>query len=403
MTFEIGKEATDSRARSGRLATAHGEIETPVFMPVGTQATVKTLTPDELWQLGAQINLGNAYHLYLRPGTDVLEQFGGLHQFMRWSGPILTDSGGYQVFSLNHRRKISEDGVTFRSHIDGTEHFFTPEKVIAIQETLGSDIMMAFDECTPHDADHAYNETAMRRTHRWAERCQRAQTRPDQALFGIVQGGGCPDLREESARFLSSLDLPGYGIGGLSVGEPKEVMHHILEVTVPHLPSGKPRYLMGVGSPEDLLECVDRGIDMFDCVLPTRIARNGALFISTGRLNIRNGHLATDSGPIEEGCQCYTCQSYSRAYIHHLFRAGEILGLRLATIHNLHFLLNLMARIRAAIENDSFAQLKRVFLASFQPVDYEVRMRNRAAREEKLRQASGNDEPDESLAPRMGW
>jgi len=349
------------------MHTLHGDIPTPVFAPVGTQATVKTLTPDELLDLDAPLILANTYHLYLRPGADVIARLGGLHSFMGWSGPILTDSGGFQVFSLESLRKVSDDGVVFRSHIDGSEHFFSPEKAVAIQEQLGADIIMALDEC-PDPLDYAYNKAALQRTHSWAERCLQAHNRADQALFGILQGGIFPDLRRESARFLTSLGFPGYALGGLSVGEPKDKTWEMVDATVPLLPVDRPRYLMGVGSPEDLFEDVERGIDIFDSVLPTRLARNGAVFTSRGRINLRKAEFAEDAAPIEEGCRCYTCRHFSRAYLRHLFKAGEILGLRLNTIHNLHFLLDLMRRIRSAIVNGEFAALKEAFLAQYAPI-----------------------------------
>jgi len=349
------------------MHTPHGDIPTPVFAPVGTQATVKTLTPDELVEIGATLILANTYHLYLRPGADTVARLGGLHQFMGWSGPILTDSGGFQVFSLESLRRISKEGVIFRSHIDGSEHFFSPEKAVEIQEQLGADIIMAFDECSD-PMDYDYNKLALERTHRWAERCLRAHTRGDQALFGILQGGIFPDLRGRSAEFLTSLDFPGYAIGGLSVGEPKEKTWEMLDVTVPLLPAYAPRYLMGVGSPEDLFEGVERGIDLFDCVLPTRLARNGAVFTSRGRINLRKAELAEDPAPIEKGCGCYTCRHFSRAYLRHLLKAREILGLRLNTIHNLYFMVELMGRIRAAILEGRFAALKNDFLSRYVPV-----------------------------------
>ncbi len=368
-TFSFSLEESDrrSRARAGLMHTLHGDIPTPVFAPVGTQATVKTLSPDELLDLGASLILANTYHLYLRPGADVIARLGGLHAFMGWSGPILTDSGGFQVFSLESLRKVSDDGVVFRSHIDGSEHSFSPEKAVAIQEQLGADIIMALDEC-PDPLDYAYNKAALQRTHSWAERCLQAHTRGDQALFGILQGGIFPDLRRESARFLTSLGFPGYALGGLSVGEPKEQTWEMVDVTVPLLPVDRPRYLMGVGSPEDLFEGVERGIDIFDSVLPTRLARNGAVFTSRGRINMRKAEFAEDAAPIQEGCSCYTCRHFSRAYLRHLFKAGEILGLRLNSIHNLHFLLDLMRRIRSAILNDDFAALKETFLSQYAPI-----------------------------------
>jgi queuine tRNA-ribosyltransferase len=347
---------------------------------------VKAVSPRELHELGATLILANTYHLYLRPGADVIAELGGLHRFMGWSGPILTDSGGFQVFSLEHLRKVTDEGVIFRSHIDGSEHLFSPEKVMYIQEQLGSDIVMCFDECAD-PSDRVYSQEAMQRTHRWAARCREVHQRGDQALFGIVQGGVFPDLRKESARFLTGLDFPGYAVGGLSVGETKVEMHAILDETVPLLPADKPRYLMGVGSPEDLFEGISRGIDIFDCVLPTRIARNGALFTHNGRLNIRNAQFARDPSPVEEGCSCYTCANFSRAYLRHLILANEILGLRLTSLHNLHFLVNLARRVRESILNETFSAFKEEFLARYQIVDHEVRMRNRAARVENLRQS----------------
>jgi len=371
-SFELQTEDTQSAARAGVIHTPHGDIPTPVFAPVGTQATVKTLTPTDLHDLQATLILSNTYHLYLRPGADLVADFGGLHQFMQWDGPILTDSGGFQVFSLKGLRKVDEEGVTFQSHLDGSKHRFTPEGVIAIQEKLGADIIMAFDECPPPD-DYDYNVQALNRTHRWAERCQAAQSRPDQALYGIVQGGIFADLRAQSAEFLSQLDFPGYGIGGLSVGETKAQMHEMLEVLHPILPRHKPRYLMGVGSPEDLFECVARGVDQFDCVLPTRIARNGAVFTRHGRVSLRNARFKADHAPIEAGCQCYTCRTFSRAYLRHLLIAKEILALRLTTLHNLHFMLETMRQIRHAIVEGSFTTFKQEFLNDYQPVTEERR------------------------------
>ena len=351
----------------------------PAFAPVGTQATVKTVSPLELEQVGASLILSNTYHLYLRPGAETIERLGGLHEFMRWPHPILTDSGGYQVFSLQGLRQIDEDGVTFRSHIDGSQHRFTPERVVAIQEALGADIIMCFDECAPPQ-DREYNTQAMERTHRWAERCLQACTRSDQALFGIVQGGVFADLRAQSARFVTRLGFAGYAIGGLSVGESKEEMHAMLDVVTPLLPEDRPRYLMGVGSPEDLFEGIARGVDLFDCVLPTRIARNGGLLTRHGRLNIRNAQFAQDRSPIEQDCDCYTCRTFSRAYLRHLFKAGEVLGLRLATIHNLHLMLNLMAEIRESILDGTFTALREAFLGAYNIVPHEKREAQRARR-----------------------
>ncbi len=378
-SFELVAEDTNSQARAGVIHTPHGHIPTPVFAPVGTQATVKTLTPADLHDLGVKLLLSNTYHLYLRPGADLIAGFGGLHHFMQWHGPILTDSGGFQIFSLEGLRKIDEDGVTFRSHLDGSEHRFTPEKVIAIQEKLGADIIMAFDECPP-PADYDYNVEALKRTHRWAERCRAAQTRADQALYGIVQGGIFTDLRAQSAEFLTGLDFPGYGIGGLSVGETKAQMHQMLEVMHPILPRHKPRYLMGVGSPEDLFECVARGVDQFDCVLPTRIARNGAVFTHQGRVSLRNARFATDQEPIEPDCQCYTCRAFSRAYLRHLIMAKETLALRLTTLHNLHFMLEIMRRIRQSIFDGTFVEYKQAFLATYRPVSEKKRQKKQVAK-----------------------
>jgi queuine tRNA-ribosyltransferase len=367
----------------GLVRTPHGTIATPVFMPVGTQATVKTMAPWELRDIGAQIILANTYHLYLRPGADIVERMGGLHGFSGWDGPLLTDSGGFQVFSLQHLRRVSVEGVLFRSHIDGSEHFLTPEKAIAIQEQLGADIIMCFDECAD-PCDRARLEVALGRTNLWAERCLRAQARSDQALFGIVQGGVFADLRRRSAECLVGLDFPGYAIGGLSVGESKADMHATLEATVPHLPSSKPRYLMGVGSPEDLWECVARGVDMFDCVLPTRIARNGAAFTPDGRLNLRNAAHATDARPLQEGCDCPTCQHFSRAYLRHLIQADEILGHRLITMHNLRFMIRTMEGMRHAIAAGHFATVMAEFVARYRTVDPEARRMNVVARQRSL-------------------
>ncbi len=353
----------------------------PAFAPVGTAANVKTLEPRDLRELGASILLANTYHLYLRPGHDRIERLGGLHSFMGWNGPILTDSGGYQVFSLAHRRQLDADGVTFRSHIDGSAHRFTPERVIEIEERLGADIAMVLDECAdPLDPD--YLSQALSRTHAWAERCKAAHSRPDQALFGIVQGGIYPQLRAESARILAGLDFPGYAIGGLAVGETKEQMYNTLDATCPHLPADKPRYLMGVGAPEDIIEAVARGVDLFDCVLPTRIARNGALLTPTGRLNIRNARFAEDGRPVQETCSCYTCSTFSRAYLRHLVISGEISGLRLATIHNLHFMLQLMEQIRTEIAQGTFASFRTRFMHAYQITDQRVRHEQRRRRVE---------------------
>jgi queuine tRNA-ribosyltransferase len=347
--FEFELLARDGRARAGVFHTPHGDLETPVFAPVGTAATVKAVTPAQLHEVGASLVLANTYHLYLRPGDDLVAEMGGLHRFMNWPGPMLTDSGGFQVFSLNERRKIDDDGVTFKSHIDGSTHRFTPEKSIAIQENLGADVIMAFDECAPPH-DRAYSERAMARTHAWVERCIQARRRSDQALFGIVQGGVFADLRRRSAEFIAGLDLPGCAIGGLSVGESKVEMHAMLDVTLPLLPEDRPRYLMGVGMPEDLLEGIRRGVDIFDCVLPTRLARhNAAITRSLGRLNLVNAGYAHDESPIDPLCACYTCQNFSRAYLRHLVVAKEMLAATLIAIHNLFTLIHLAKDLRSAI------------------------------------------------------
>ncbi len=347
--FSFDIIAADGHARAGVFHTPHGDLLTPVFAPVGTQATVKAVTPDHLEALGASLVLANTYHLYLRPGNDLVAEMGGLHEFMQWPHPMLTDSGGFQVFSLAKIREIDADGVTFRSHLDGSVHRFTPEKSIAIQENLGADIIMAFDECPP-PYDRAYNEEALARTHAWAERSLKAHTRPDQALFGIVQGGVFPDLREQSAEFIASLGFPGHAIGGLSVGETKAEMYAMLEVVNAVLPPEKPRYLMGVGTPQDLIESVRRGVDIFDCVLPTRLARHHAAMLQNGgRLNMRRQEFARDPRPIDETCTCYTCRHFSRAYIRHLIIAKEMLAATLLSIHNLHTLVQLARDMREAI------------------------------------------------------
>lgn len=364
--YELIKVCKQSGARLGRLHTPHGTIDTPVFMPVGTQATVKAMSPEELKEMDAGIILGNTYHLFLRPGHDIVREAGGLHGFMNWDRAILTDSGGFQVFSLSDLREITEEGVSFRSHLSGEKLFIGPEKSIEIQNALGADIIMAFDECPPYPADREYVRASTERTARWAERCLEAHQRPDeQALFGIVQGGMYRDLREESARQLTALDFPGYAVGGLSVGEPKELMYEVLEYTTPLLPADKPRYLMGVGSPDALIEGVIRGIDMFDCVLPTRIARNGTTMTSQGRIVIRNAKYARDFTPLDPECDCYTCRNYTRAYLRHLIKADEIFGLRLTTYHNLYFLLNLMKQVRQAIAEDRLLDFRDAFFEKY--------------------------------------
>lgn len=363
--FELIKECPDTGARAGRFHTPHGVIETPVFMPVGTQATVKTMTPEELKNCNAQIILSNTYHLYLRPGHELVQEAGGLHQFMHWDRPILTDSGGFQIFSLGDLRKIKEEGVAFRSHIDGSKHLFTPESVMAIENALGADIIMAFDECIPYPATYEYTKNSLERTTRWLERCQAAHKRDDQALFGIIQGGMYRELREQSAREVTSVDLPGYGIGGLSVGEPAEKMYEMLGYTTPLMPKNKPRYLMGVGAPDNLVEGVMRGVDMFDCVLPSRIGRNGTVMTHEGKIVVRNAEYAHDYRPLEEGCNCYACRNYTRAYIRHLIKANEVLGIRLTTLHNIYFLTHLMQEIRQAILNDSFLAFREAFYEKY--------------------------------------
>jgi queuine tRNA-ribosyltransferase len=347
--FQFTLEAQDGRARAGRFTTPHGELLTPVFAPVGTAATVKAVTPGQLADLGASLVLSNTYHLYLRPGADLVAEMGGLHEFMQWQGPILTDSGGFQVFSLGEKSKITDEGVTFRSHIDGSTHHFTPESAVQIQEQLGADIIMAFDECAdPYDA--AYSQRAMQRTHDWLVRCLQAKRRGDQALFGIVQGGVHPDLRARSAEFVAAQNTPGIAIGGLSVGETKDEMHDMLEVVDPLLPEDRPRYLMGVGTPEDLINGVARGVDIFDCVLPTRMGRNhSALLQRGGRLNLKNATFARDEAPIDAACDCYTCRTFTRAYLRHLISAKEMLSATLLSIHNLYALVDLAKAMRAAI------------------------------------------------------
>lgn len=380
--FTITAKQENSRARTGILQTPHGEIETPVFMPVGTKATVKTLSPVELDDLNAEIILANTYHLYLRPGSQLIREMGGLHKWMNWNKPILTDSGGFQVFSLAQEKghskngiktqvKIDDNGVTFKSHLDGKKHYLTPEQAIAIQTELGADIIMAFDECAPADSSEKYLREAMQRTHNWLIKCknehQKLSTTRElpQALFGIVQGGIYTDLRKESAKFINESDLPGNAIGGLSVGESKELMYAMTETCTSILTEQKPRYLMGVGTPEDLLECVDRGIDMFDCVHPTRMGRHGAFWTKEGRFTIRKEENKKSEKPLMEGCNCYCCQNFSRSYLRHLIFEKEILGLRLITIHNLHFLIDLMKNVQLEIKNNTFTTFKKEFLNNF--------------------------------------
>lgn len=364
--YELIKQCKQTGARLGRLHTPHGVIETPVFMPVGTQATVKAMSPLELEEIGSQIILSNTYHLYMRPGEKLVEKAGGLHKFMNWNKPILTDSGGFQVFSLAELRNIKEEGVTFKSHIDGSKHFISPEKAIEIENALGADIIMAFDECLPYPCDYDYAKNSLHRTIRWAERCLDTHKNTEkQALFGIIQGGMYKDLRQESVREMVKLDFPGYSIGGLSIGEPKPIMYEVLDWTAHLMPENKARYLMGVGSPDCLIEGSIRGIDMFDCVLPTRIARNGTAFTSQGKVVIRNAEYAEDFTPLDPECDCYACRNFSKAYIRHLFKAKEILGARLATIHNLRFLIKLMEQIRQAIQDDCLLDFRNDFFAKY--------------------------------------
>lgn len=366
VTYELIKTDTKTKARRGRVHTPHGTIETPVFMPVGTAATVKAMLPEQIKEMGANIILSNTYHLYLRPGHQIVKDAGGLHRFMNWDRAILTDSGGFQVFSLGDLRKITEEGVTFRSHIDGSKHMLSPEKSMEVQNALGSDIMMAFDECAPYPAERSYVKNSLERTTRWLARCKEFHKNTEQqSLFGIMQGGMYNDLRYQSAMEIVEMDLPGYAIGGLSVGEPKELMYDVLDNCVDYLPKDKPRYLMGVGTPDYLFEGVERGVDMFDCVLPTRIARNGTALTSRGKVVIKNAAHEKDFSPLDPNCDCYTCRNYSRAYLRHLFKANEILSSMLLTTHNLQFLINLMGKMRTAIEEDRFSELKKDFYEQY--------------------------------------
>ncbi|OGS24849.1 MAG: tRNA guanosine(34) transglycosylase Tgt [Elusimicrobia bacterium RIFOXYB2_FULL_50_12] len=370
-TFKILKKSGDCKARLGTLETANGTIRTPVFMPVGTQGTVKSISNDELVALGAEIILSNAYHLYLRPGTELISEAGGIHRFIGWKKPMLTDSGGFQVFSLATLRRLNADGVEFRSHIDGSKHTFTPEKSIEVQQKIGADIIMCFDECAPYPCAYDYAQRSMDTSVKWAQRCREyfEKSAPDsgreQLLFGIIQGSVYADLRRESARRTVEIGFPGYAIGGLSVGEPKNDMAAMLEATVPLLPEDKPHYLMGVGMPEDIWEAVERGIDMFDCVLPTRNGRNGQAFTMRGKVNIGNAPYQRDFGPLDPECNCPACRGYSRSYISHLFRSQELLALRLLTLHNLYFMINLLDIIRKSIESDTFAEAKKRFFAGY--------------------------------------
>lgn len=362
-TFEL--LAQDGQARAGRLQTAHGVVETPIFMPVGTKATVKAMFPEELEEMGAQIILGNTYHLHLRPGEKVVEQLGGLHKFMNWNKPILTDSGGFQVFSLSDLNKITEQGVEFRSHLDGAKHFISPEKSMEIQMALGADIIMAFDECLPHPSPREKILESMDMTYRWLLRSKAAMTKKDSLLFGIVQGGLDLELRRRSMAQITSVDLPGYALGGFSVGEPIHMMHELVRVLGPEMPQQKPRYLMGVGTPLDLILSVDSGIDMFDCVMPTRVARNGLLFTWSGKVRIKNEKYRLDDSALDPECDCYTCKHYSKAYLRHVFVAGEIISSRLNTVHNLHFYLSLMTKARQAIREGTWAEFRNQCLTRF--------------------------------------
>lgn len=364
--FTLEKKSSQCKARTGTIETNHGVIKTPVFMPVGTRATVKAMNNDELKSIGSQIILSNTYHLYLKPGQEIIRKADGLHKFMNWDKPILTDSGGFQVFSLSKTRKITEEGVQFRSHIDGSKHFISPEKSMEIQNDLGSDIMMAFDECVPYPASYEYTEDSMKRTLRWLKRCKDYHKNTDkQNLFGIIQGGMYKDLREYSAKNTIDFDLPGYAIGGLSVGEPRDLMIDLLDFTTDFMPENKPRYLMGVGTPDYLFEAVEHGVDMCDCVLPTRIARNGTALTSKGKLVVKNAKYKDDFSPLDENCDCYACKNHTRAYIRHLLNLDEILGARLLSIHNLRFLIKLMENIRKSIEEDRYLEFKDEFYRNY--------------------------------------
>ena len=364
--YELLHQCKQTGARRGVIHTPHGDIQTPVFMPVGTQATVKSMTPEELKEVNAQIILSNTYHLFLRPGHELVKEAGGLHSFMNWDRPILTDSGGFQVFSLGQLRKISEEGVEFQSHLDGSKKFLSPEKAIEVENSLGADIIMAFDECCPYPSTYDYTKKSMERTTRWAERCKKAHTREEeQALFGIIQGGFYKDLRKQSTEDLIKLDFPGYAIGGISVGEPKEEFLDILKYTAPLMPENKPRYLMGVGTPDYLIEAAIVGIDMCDCVLPTRIARHGTALTSQGKVVVRNGTYEHDFSKLDPECDCYTCKNYTRAYIRHLIKTNEILGIRLLSIHNIKFLTGLMDKVRIEIENDNLANFRDEFYRKY--------------------------------------
>ncbi len=392
--FELLKTDSSSRARRGRLHTAHGVVETPVFMPVGTQASVKALDNRELLEMGTQILLGNTYHLSIRPGMDIILQAGGLHRFMNWSGPILTDSGGFQVFSLGKIRKIQEHGVEFRSHLDGARVFLGPKESMGIQRDLGSDIAMVFDECPPHTASRDDVLRAVQRTLRWAEECRVQPRAPGQLVFGIVQGTHFPELRQQCAEALVAMDFDGYAIGGVSVGEPEPEMMKAVEISEPHLPAGKARYAMGLGTPAQMVELVARGVDMFDCVLPTRVARNGTAFTSRGTYAVKGGAVKADFGPLEEGCTCFACRHHTRAYIRHLLNVHEILGLRLVSIHNSHFYLRVMADIRRHIEEGTFAEYRKEFAARYVPSE-----KVRAARARVADPSAATSDPANEPSP----
>jgi queuine tRNA-ribosyltransferase len=389
---EIKLLKTCGKARAGELTTHHGIIQTPVLCPVGTQGSVKTLTPQDVRDAGMKMILANTYHLYLRPGIETIEKLGGLHKFMSWDGAILTDSGGYQLYSLAKLRRINDEGVIFRSHIDGSQHTFTPELAIKYQESLGSDIIMVLDECIDHNESRERVRAAMVRTHQWAERCLKAHQKTGQALYAIVQGGLFPDLRSQSAEYLTKMEFDGYALGGLSIGEPKQVTLDITEQTTELLPSDKPRYLMGVGAPEDVVECVARGIDIFDCAMPTRVARNGALYTRTGRVDIENAIYSQQSAPVDSTCQCYTCRNFSAAYLHHLFRSKELLAYRLATIHNLAFMSNVVRDVRNSILDGTFGKLRDNFLSTYKTTDEQTRISQKQKWFE-ARQKDASDEP----------
>jgi queuine tRNA-ribosyltransferase len=360
------------KARAGEINTLHGKIKTPVFMPVGTQATVKIMTPEDMENMDIKVILGNTYHLYLRPGLDIIQKAGGLHKFMAWKGAILTDSGGFQVFSLKEMRKISKDGVKFRAHFDGSEHMFTPEKVVEIQNILGSDIMMCFDECPPYPATKEYVSNSLDLTLDWAGRAKAAHKKEGQFLFGIIQGGVHRDLREKAMDELVKMNFPGYAIGGVSVGEGKELIYQAVDWCAPFMPEDKPRYLMGVGTPEDIWYCVEQGVDMFDCVFPTRIARNGTAYSMDGLIKVRNAEYKEDFRPLDPSCSCYACRTFSRAYIRHLFNVHEILGMRLTTLHNIHFMINLMDKIRTSILNDAYEKEKEKFFSTYKLISMDA-------------------------------